>query len=434
MCVYHQSAYADNCADVVDRLLITSEKNRTDLFKMIVMKFLISFQPLHIMEVTVPRVSSADASKRTLKRRGQDGDKFTQIISSNCEEQQRSSDLKRKTKEAKERILSGAGIKAGPTKMSAITTLAMQTHLNWSWQQERKMRPYFHDQGFTFECEAKMRAVKRKLIGEHVISEIVSFTFTGKDKKITLKKKLFVFVCDVADYALELIKNYDETGRLLNQNGAIPDDQIWIKFGADHGQGSFKFCLQVVNVPKPNADTNTVILSAAEAPDHHQNLVKMLGRFSDELDDLGTASYKEKSIHIMGASDIDLINKDVGLPGGNPTHPCYRCKIGRSGMQKCRCERGLSEKRTLANLREDFRRYAEAGLKKAEQSKYFNVVNEPILPIEPSDWVTPYLHDTLGEILKYWGMVKDRFQVLDLNICDQLSQDENLIWKSASRD
>ena len=382
------------------------------------------------MEVTVPQVSSADASKRTLQRRGLQGDQYTQLISSDCGEQQRSSDLKRKTKEAQNRILSGAGIKTRPTKMPALKTLAMKTALNWTWRQTRGMRSFCAEDDIKFECEQKMRAEKRKLIGNHMTSEKLTFTFTGKDKKIIQKKKPYVFVCDLTDYTLELIKYYDQTGKLSNQNGVIPDHEIWIKVGADHGQGSFKFCLQVVNAPKPNSTTNTVIISAAEAPDHHQNVVKMLERFADQLDDLRSATYMGKSLPLMGAADIEMIKKNSGMASGNPTHPCYKCKVSRADMQKPRSKRGRSKKRTLANLAEDYQGYAKAGFKKSEQSKYYNVINKPILPIEPEDWITPYLHDTLGEILKYWSMIRDKFQVLDLKICDGLSKDGGYLGDS----
>ena len=39
----------------------------------------------------------------------------------------------------------------------------------------------------------------------------------------------------------------------------MPENEVWIKIGGDHGSISFKLCLQVCNVEKPNSKENTVV-------------------------------------------------------------------------------------------------------------------------------------------------------------------------------
>ncbi len=172
------------------------------------------------------------------------------------------------------------------------------------------------------------------------------------------------------------------------------------------GQKTFKFCLEVVNLNKPNSTNNTVILACSEATDLYTNLVTMLERFVGPLKDLMQSQYKGKSFKLSGAGDIDLINKAEGMAGGNPKHPCYKCEISRPEMQLPRSDREPSRKRTLKNLAENYKNFEKAGLKKSIQSQFFNVIHPPILPIEPDDWATPVLHCTIGEVTKLKDIAK----------------------------
>ena len=45
--------------------------------------------------------------------------------------------------------------------------------------------------------------------------------------------------------------------KLYWDEGAIPEDEICLKFGGDKGGGTFKMCFQLLNVPSPNASDNT---------------------------------------------------------------------------------------------------------------------------------------------------------------------------------
>ncbi len=69
-------------------------------------------------------------------------------------------------------------------------------------------------------------------------------------------------------------------------DGTIPFNEIWIKVGGDHGGGSFKFSFHICNLPKPNAQANTVCCLVLEAKDSRQNLETALAAITDEIEDL----------------------------------------------------------------------------------------------------------------------------------------------------
>lgn len=69
-----------------------------------------------------------------------------------------------------------------------------------------------------------------------------------------------------------------------NDNGdGIPEDEIWIKVGGDHGGGSFKLALHVCNLKKPNAPCNTICCLVFEAMDRRDNLETVLEVITEQL-------------------------------------------------------------------------------------------------------------------------------------------------------
>lgn len=80
-----------------------------------------------------------------------------------------------------------------------------------------------------------------------------------------INKSGAVCLCPVAAFSnlKGLIFHYldlnESAGMLDWRDGAIPDSEVWVKLGGDHGGQSFKFCFQIVNVSHPNALQNTIL-------------------------------------------------------------------------------------------------------------------------------------------------------------------------------
>ena len=71
-------------------------------------------------------------------------------------------------------------------------------------------------------------------------------------------------------YVSDLARFLTDTLDLLtwhNINNVIPEDQIWLKVGGDHGGGSFKMSLQIANIESPNSKHNTFMICMANAKD-----------------------------------------------------------------------------------------------------------------------------------------------------------------------
>ena len=68
------------------------------------------------------------------------------------------------------------------------------------------------------------------------------------------------------------------------ENPGIPQDEIWLKVGGDHGGGSFKLAFHICNLAKPNAPCNTLCSLVFEARDSRENLTALLPVITTQLE------------------------------------------------------------------------------------------------------------------------------------------------------
>ena len=80
--------------------------------------------------------------------------------------------------------------------------------------------------------------------------------------------------------------------RVTWHNGAIPEDEVWLKLGGDKGGGTFKLCFQHLNVPTPNSPDNTCVFTMFEAPDSYINIKVALQQYTDVLKHMETRTWR----------------------------------------------------------------------------------------------------------------------------------------------
>ena len=139
-------------------------------------------------------------------------------------------------------------------------------------------------------------------------------TAVGKIKQLT------TFVRD-------LLRDYHMQHLLSWHDGGIPQNEIWLKLGSDHGGGSFKFCLQVLNVKHPNSKNNTFLVRTFEAKDNVENLKRVPGSddFKQEIRALQSMLWRGKRMRVFLYGDHDFLCKTFRLSGARGCHPCLWC-------------------------------------------------------------------------------------------------------------
>ena len=81
-------------------------------------------------------------------------------------------------------------------------------------------------------------------------------------------------------------------GQLTWHNGKIPHDNLLVKIGGDHGQGSMKLEFQLANVIKPNSSRKTVVFVIYKGKDTRNNLQTVLQQHADSLRELTALKIK----------------------------------------------------------------------------------------------------------------------------------------------
>ena len=79
-------------------------------------------------------------------------------------------------------------------------------------------------------------------------------------------------------------------------NGYIPEHQIWVKVGGDHGKGSFKMTMQIANLAKPNSKQNTILIAIAKIKDTYNNAHTLVHHMKARIEALTHLEWEGKKI------------------------------------------------------------------------------------------------------------------------------------------
>ncbi len=384
------------------------------------------------MRIPDSYVSMSEASDRTKRRRVSFSKKLREKLNSSLPDE-----LCRMPSNEKAEVCKAAGITTG--HVSKEEALALKTTAELSWSKLRKINRFYSNKGVNHEGEKSVRSFKQEILGDHL--ETVTMDFKVKDEESPYGRDGYVIVkqpCTLAkslkDVIMHQLDQLHKKNKLTWHGGKIPEDQIWVKLDGDKGGdiSTTKCGFQIVNVEKPNSPANHVLICQFPAADSMHNLEVALERFGPEIPEIKAAVWNGKSLKLFIAGDLDWYYKNEGLGGGSGMCPCPWCVIPKSEMQFKPSERakGYYARRTLKRIREQFEKYKEAGCPRKKQSQYENVVNKPILDIEPEDYCPSELHITMGSTKRVEGHYVIDLHGLDFDIGESLAQFDIALGKT----
>ena len=144
---------------------------------------------------------------------------------------QQAHELRGVKKPLKKKLLVSAGLCLKP-EMNSLCALAMKETIDLSWDQLKRQRRFLKRAGFSMPSEAQIRAAQKSVSVAPIDTRVESFVDgKGHPKTAVLGK-----TSSVKDFVFELLSRHKEMGT-LTWNEVIPEDEIWIKFGGDHGGG-----------------------------------------------------------------------------------------------------------------------------------------------------------------------------------------------------
>ena len=220
--------------------------------------------------------------------------------------------------------------------------------------------------------------------------------FTAEEIHMVNKKdeeelKTLVYCNDVSQLVIRLLQH-----RGLDQSTAD------IKLGLDGGQGSLKVTLSIMDKDeriKTGRQTYAEGVGVKENTSGSTNKLMVLALLHDGPETYETVKIlMEKldfdSVPASITSDIKMLLLLIGKCGGNLTHGCVFCSAAKPLTEEGDLYR-------LSDLQTQHLKFQEAGADKKKQKDFQNVVNKPLLNLEPDDLilgpvVPPELHLMLG--------------------------------------
>ena len=314
-----------------------------------------------------------------------------------------------------------------PGHLSAEQALAMKADLRLPWAKLRKLMRWLRLLRVDFHSEAVMRRKSNEQFPFAIIAEKVPMEVRTKSGEIEIMPAPLVAVPNLVDLVLHYLSLHREAGTLTWHNGAIPASEIWVKLGGDHGGGTFKMLFQIANVPSPNSVDNTVPFCIFAAKDTVANLTTALEPYRNFISHLNGMVWHDKVIRIFGFGDYEVECKLLGLSGPSGVHFCTQCDISKSEAQQSpECRAKATEERTLKSLRENLENFSKAGSNLARAKQFYNVIRQPHLDLEPSQWVIPVLHLDLGIFPYIYDRMVAKLQEVDAEIAREKAAEANV--------
>ena len=137
---------------------------------------------------------------------------------------------------------------------------------------------------------------------------------------VDLVEKPMVMLTDISEKITELLES--QRDKLTWHDGAIPENEIWVKVGGNNGQGSLKFNLAFVNTKNPNSMDNNVLMGMARVKDSRKNMEMFFYSIRKQLTDVKELVWNRKQIKLFLFGDYDFLCKINNISGANGSYPC----------------------------------------------------------------------------------------------------------------
>ncbi|GFO05389.1 ATP-dependent RNA helicase a-like protein [Plakobranchus ocellatus] len=184
------------------------------------------------MKLTKHRKSSAEASASAKRHRSQHMETAREAITGTSKEAaqtQHTHELNRLSNPVRREVFKEAGLE-GTVHIDKHHALAMKVAVGLTYSQQRKIRTVLKGRGVKIAQEGVERKVAKELIGDDVTVTEMLFSSADDD----LVEKPMVKLTNNSEKLTKLLESKRES--LTWHDGAIPENEVWVKVRGDHGQ------------------------------------------------------------------------------------------------------------------------------------------------------------------------------------------------------
>ncbi|CAH1242539.1 Hypp6816 [Branchiostoma lanceolatum] len=227
-------------------------------------------QPLKLVHVPKPRKKASEAAPSTIRKHAKFMQGVRDQVSRGDPAALMKEELKIHSRHELQKMLQE--LKLDQVRIPTGHLLAAKVDIGMNWNQCRKLRRWLKGYGVSMESEKASRAVATQLLSKiPTIAEKLPFSVKGA-KDSTVELLPCAYVVSLQDAIFDNLKRNQTAGTLTWHAGKIPEKEIWVKVGGDHGGGSFKMAFQILNKERPNSKSNTTVFCIFNAKDSRENL------------------------------------------------------------------------------------------------------------------------------------------------------------------
>ena len=227
--------------------------------------------PVPLQRLSQPRKSSDIASSPTKRRRTQNVSTTRSLVSGKkpeAVEVQEERDIRKISSEKARKIVMISNRWRNRNVIPKAYALAIKSRLGVSRHKFGELTRMLCKQGVNVENETAQRKLQQDILPQDLVVETHNFSFKNDQKEEYFRQTQAIFIDNIENYLFNLLNQYQSQNELSWHGGSIPEEEIWVKIGGDHGQGSLKVTLQTLNVEKPNSKFFTSIIAMANVPDN----------------------------------------------------------------------------------------------------------------------------------------------------------------------
>ncbi|XP_019627911.1 PREDICTED: uncharacterized protein LOC109472567 [Branchiostoma belcheri] len=379
-------------------------------------------KPLHFVQVPVSQKKSSEAAPSTLQKRAQRVSDFREKISGGSGEEQMAAELKRLSRDRLLQVLQEGGF--AQIRIPDGHLLGAKSGLNLNWGQCRSLRRWMREYGVVVESEQTSRRIAADLLSATtVVAENLPFTTKDDDGTKRVEPRPCAFLSSLVAAVHDFLERSKKAGKLTWHRGGIPEIEIWLKIGGDHGGTTFKMAFQPLNIKHPNSKANTSVFCLFESKDSRENITTALARYKGDLKKLEEEMWKSEDgetyqVKILMTGDYAYMSTIYGISGAAGTYPCLWCKITKAGIDDPDNRTLRTSSRDLDNMGRRFSRdFIQRGQGRLRRAQDFrNIIAAPLFDIPLEQAIVPGLHISLGIFLRLYQEFEAAVQDLDLKV------------------
>ena len=200
-------------------------------------------QPVYLKRFVKPRKPSSKASSPLKKSRARQMQRVRADMSGTSADDsisQQSTELKMQNKSKKKKILDAAGCKQAC--LSAKRSMQIRAKMLLSWAKHKQNRKFLRKSGVKLPTEKEEQKLMEEVMCGKITTDQSALYFLDRNTNAEVQRDTPIArIENIPLFVENLLEQYQSKDKLTWHNDTIPENEIWVKVGGDHGGTASRF-------------------------------------------------------------------------------------------------------------------------------------------------------------------------------------------------